>query len=439
MAGPASEVRGGLRRPTKPTPPNKAGESRVVTRGMNGVCKRKRPEIEISDREVSESESIECLEINNKPATSLDEFALLVAALKDVIEQQNSIIKNIKNDFAEVKKQNEQQNNTIENIQRDLVEVKSQNGRLQSELKHAHEKLDSISKCPALSASSGTSPNPSYADVARTPPNSSPANLNSLSSAGTTLSGVSNTLYCTIDTSRAVDEDADKTSVGAIRIAVEKELQTTKGQSNWRCRAVTKDAKNTKRIRITCRDETEQQLVKQAVETKIAPDAPGVRVMRDELHPIKVDNVNRLAVLDDNGEIRAGAAEALSQENDAKIAKIGWLSKKGIPKAYGSMVVYITKESDARRLLAEGFFHAGGESGYTGVFERRTRPEQCYKCQEVGHKAFQCKNPQRCARCAKEGHRHDSCSEVILKCIPCGGPHESFSRNCPRLYPTRHE
>jgi len=33
-------------------------------------------------------------------------------------------------------------------------------------------------------------------------------------------------------------------------------------------------------------------------------------------------------------------------------------------KAYGSMVGHVTKSSDARRLLTEGFFHVEGESGY---------------------------------------------------------------------------
>jgi hypothetical protein len=113
--------------------------------------------------------------------------------------------------------------------------------------------------------------------------------------------------------------------------------------------------KNASRIKIACRDETELHMVKQAVETKIAL---GARVLRDELYPIKVDN----------GEIRTGAAEALGQENETTVAKMAWLSKKHVPKAYGSMVVYLTKGSDARRLLREGFFHVAGESGYAGVF-----------------------------------------------------------------------
>jgi hypothetical protein len=121
------------------------------------------------------------------------------------------------------------------------------------------------------------------------------------------------------------------------------------------------------------------------------------------------------------------------------VAKIAWLSRKDSAKPYGSTVVYLTKVTYARRLLADGFFHAGGESGVTSTFEYRPRPMQCYNCQEIGHKAFQCKNTQKCAKCAAEGHRHSSCDQTVPKCIPCGGPHESFSRNCRKLYPSRHE
>ena len=89
--------------------------------------------------------------------------------------------------------------------------------------------------------------------------------------------------------------------------------------------------------------------------------------------------------------------------------------------------------------VSEGYFHSGVESGHASVFERRPRPEQCYNCQEIGHKAFKCRKPQRCARCAKEGHRHDGCNDQVLKCALCGGPHESFSKHCRKLYPGLHE
>ncbi|KAJ6436474.1 reverse transcriptase [Purpureocillium lavendulum] len=83
------------------------------------------------------------------------------------------------------------------------------------------------------------------------------------------------------------------------------------------------------------------------------------------------------------GEMRA------MDENKVNIAKMSWLSNKGSGKAYGSMVVYVTKESDARRLVDGHYFDLAGESATTNVFERRTGPVQCYNCQTIGHKSFQ--------------------------------------------------
>jgi hypothetical protein len=37
---------------------------------------------------------------------------------------------------------------------------------------------------------------------------------------------------------------------------------------------------------------------------------------------IRVDNINRTAILDKNGEIQIGAAEALAEENDIQVVKI---------------------------------------------------------------------------------------------------------------------
>jgi hypothetical protein len=97
-------------------------------------------------------------------------------------------------------------------------------------------------------------------------------------------------------------------------------------------------------------------------------------------------------VLDKNSNIQVGAAAAFGEENDTTVAKMNWLSNKESSKAYRSMVIYLTKGSDARRLLANGYFHARGESGTTSVFECRPQPTQCYNYQEIGYKAFQCKN-----------------------------------------------
>jgi hypothetical protein len=145
---------------------------------------------------------------------------------------------------------------------------------------------------------------------------------------------------------------------------------------------------------------------------------------------VKVDNANRLGVIDADGTILPGATEALGTENDVNITKIAWLSNRDTHKAYGSMVVYVTKRSDAVKLLQGQFFTIAGESANTSVFERRIGPTQCYNCQEMGHKAFSCSKPKVCGRCAGAGHTHKECQGGEPKCVPCGGPHESFSRNC---------
>jgi hypothetical protein len=116
-----------------------------------------------------------------------------------------------------------------------------------------------------------------------------------------------------------------------------------------------------------------------------------------------------------------------------------WLSRRDQGKAYGSMVVYVTKGSEAVRLLQGQYFHVAGESAYTEVYEHRVGPTQCYNCQEIGHKAYACTKKQICAKCATEGHGHRECSETIAKCALCKGPHESFSKSCRLLHRVRIE
>ena len=197
-----------------------------------------------------------------------------------------------------------------------------------------------------------------------------------------------------------------------------------------------KGSKNHERIRITARNEDELRLIKEAAQKTAKP---GTRVMRDQLYPIKIDNANRAAILNQDSTVRPEAAETFGRENEVNIAKIAWLSRKDIPKAYGSMVIYVTKGSDVTRLLQEQYFHIAGESAYTSVYEPRSGPIQCYKCQGIGHKAFKCDKPQKCGKCAKEGHRHIECMETIPKCALCEGPHEAFSKNCRILHPRKNE
>ena len=115
---------------------------------------------------------------------------------------------------------------------------------------------------------------------------------------------------------------------------------------------------------------------------------------------IKVDIVRRTAVLDENDETRVGAVDGIGQENEETIAKIAWLSKKEVPRAYGSMVVYLTKADDAGVL----------RKASSMLKESLDAPDH-----------------------------HSDCNESVPKCVLCEGLHESFSRNCKKLYPSQHE
>ncbi|KAF5719708.1 reverse transcriptase [Fusarium mundagurra] len=108
--------------------------------------------------------------------------------------------------------------------------------------------------------------------------------------------------------------------------------------------------------------------------------------------------IHGYSVLDSSDNVLSGAEEALGRENEVRIAKLHWLSAEENGKMYGSMVIYVTKTSDARRLLEERYSHLAGESASTNVFELRQVPAQRYNCWETSHKAFACSKTQRCGK-----------------------------------------
>jgi hypothetical protein len=50
--------------------------------------------------------------------------------------------------------------------------------------------------------------------------------------------------------------------------------------------------------------------------------AARARILRNQLYLVKVDNANRTAILEENGQLRAGVVEMLEKENEVKIAKV---------------------------------------------------------------------------------------------------------------------
>jgi len=343
------------------------------------------------------------------------------AGFKQMSRGQSELIRTQQETIQDLKEASQEQQQLIRILTLALEDARQQ---MDQELKRLQDKLD------AVTVQVPVAPPRSFAEVAQTPQPTQPTTGPRDKAATRPFAG---SFYCTIDTSRVEEANRERVQVGEVRQAIELEMRAKDGRAAWRCAAVVRDARAAERIKVICRDEDELKQVKEAAQKAAVV---GARVLRDQLYPVKVDNANRSRVLDAEGNVLPGAAEALGEENNVNIAKVSWLSNKESGKAYGSMVVYVTKESDARRLVDGHYFDLAGESATTNVFERRTGPVQCYNCQAIGHKSFQCKSAQVCGRCAMPGHQRKECRAVEPRCVPCGGPHESLGRNC-RMRNTR--
>ncbi|KJZ68744.1 hypothetical protein HIM_11864 [Hirsutella minnesotensis 3608] len=207
--------------------------------------------------------------------------------------------------------------------------------QMRDQLKQVQQQLE------ATIVGSAVTPPSTFAEVARSSPSPQRNTLRSPSSGSPAAATAE--FFCMIDTSRVEEQDRGRAQLGSIRQAVESEVRTKEGQTTWRLSA----------------DEIELQRVKEAAQKTAVT---GARVMRDQLYPVKVDNVNRTAILDRECNVLQGASEALGAENNVTICKITWLSNKETSKAYGSMVVYVTKKNDAKKLLDGKYFDLAGES-----------------------------------------------------------------------------
>src|SRR5436190_9498799 len=142
---------------------------------------------------------------------NLDEVAWLIASLKATITQQSDIIEGLRTKLKEIKVEQQtlkSQNNQTQAelralkqpVEKAAAEIEGVKTQMTEELKQIHNQLDTITKSQTAIASANISPNPSYADVARTPPVSLPSNVRTLSSCNTTPSTSTDTLYCIVDT-----------------------------------------------------------------------------------------------------------------------------------------------------------------------------------------------------------------------------------------------
>ncbi|KJZ69698.1 hypothetical protein HIM_10919 [Hirsutella minnesotensis 3608] len=310
----------------------------------------------------------------------LDEYRAEFQGLKETLKEQNEIIRDQQEIIRKQKEDAEKQGTINQELSLHLKDIKQQ---MNDQLKQVQKQLE------AIVAGAVVTPPSTFAEVARSTPSPQQSTVRSLSS-NSTAESTANELFCMIDTSRVEEQDRGRATVA-------REFGVPSGRLRYRL---------------------------QGRPPKAGQEAKNTRLSRPEEKALcryidRLDHIN-LAV---RAEFVTDAANHILCERSGQ-------TDSPLLKAYGSMVVYLTKKNDAKKLLDGKYFDLAGESACTNPFEPRKGPMQCFNCQEMGHKAFRCKKPQVCGRCASAGHHHRECQAMEPKCVLCGGPHEAFSRNC---------
>lgn len=142
---------------------------------------------------------------------------------------------------------------------------------------------------------------------------------------------------------------------------------------------------------------------------------PQARMQPPISYPIKVNRARATAILDLlTGRVSDNAKETVSDSNNGlKVIRVGWLSRAGTGKLYGSMVVCLAEKKDADLLISKGLIEIGGETAYTEAFQDLSSDKiRCFNCQDYGHKASNCSKIPICGNCSLPGHSHRNCRET---------------------------
>ena len=222
---------------------------------------------------------------------------------------------------------------------------------------------------------------------------------------------------------------------GKIRRWIDEALQEQDATKEVRCDGISRSPRDGNKFRVFFKDEPTTQVVR-ANEGWLQERFRGARLQAEQWYPIRVDSVYKGGVLTsmEGAEPRPEATQMVAEENEVQVHRLQWLSKADVNKTHGSMVLYLGSRQDAEKLLRKGLVEVDGEAAFARPYDRRTGPQRCFKCHQVGHVKAHCPSPQIvCSRCAGPGHTHRECTSSQLRCAACGGPHPTFDNNC-RLY-----
>ncbi|XP_018493755.1 branchpoint-bridging protein-like [Galendromus occidentalis] len=136
-----------------------------------------------------------------------------------------------------------------------------------------------------------------------------------------------------------------------------------------------------------------------------------------------------LVTTEDEIEESIRKAIRLSRENPIRVEKI-----RTNERGERSALVRLAR-IDADRLLTAERIKIGWQTCRIRAWRTVA---VCFKCQEVGHRAHECKEKEtkarRCYKCGKEGHLTRDCGESDIICQNCETEgHSKYSSKCPRF------
>jgi hypothetical protein len=129
-----------------------------------------------------------------------------ISALKDLIVALSHQVAQINSEVTATRNELTATRNELTATKNELLTTKNEMAT-KNEMEAFKAEITSMIQTQLSNIQVPASASPSYAAIARTPPTSQPSNLPSFSSGSLTPSTMTDTLYCTIDTSSMNEED----------------------------------------------------------------------------------------------------------------------------------------------------------------------------------------------------------------------------------------
>lgn len=110
------------------------------------------------------------------------------------------------------------------------------------------------------------------------------------------------------------------------------------------------------------------------------------------------------------------------------IEEIAWLKKRDLPFGHSATLgIWFNSAEAAEQAIQHGLVF--GQSFVSTIEPYQSQQKRCFRCQGLGHMAWNCKEKERCGNCCGQHSRRD-CIGTALQCADCGEAHPTGSATC---------